>query len=174
LAVYYWTVHEAFLTADVDVVVPTTERFVETLSALGFERSRDGRHWELPGSDLLLEAPASELDRGATVENVEAPSGRTLGMLSHVDVLLDRLAEFQSTGHEVVAQQALVLLASLSNEDRSALAGPAEARRVAHALAGLSALLAAIASGKRAAPDSGEWHEMARRIERAEYHLKDR
>jgi len=174
MAVYYWTANDAFLTADIDVVVPTTEHFVETLSALGFERSRDGRHWELAGSDLLLEAPASELDQGTVVKSVQAPSGRTLGMLSHADVLLDRLAEFQSTGHEVIAQQALVLLASLSEAERSTLMRPAEARRVGHALAGLSELMDAIAFNRRRAPDSGEWHEMARAFERAEYHPKNR
>ena len=137
-------------------------------------RYRGERHWELPGSDLLLEAPAAELDVGTTVENVTAPSGRRLGMLSHADVLVDRLAEFQSTGHEVVAQQALVLLTTLSEDRRAALATRAQVRRISHALNGLAELATQIASDERALPDSGEWHEVARAFERDEYHPKDR
>jgi len=170
MAVYYWTANEAFLTADVDLVVPTSEAFVTTLSALGFARGVDGRHWELPESEVLLETPASELDAGAHARVVQAPSGRPAEVLSVVDVLVDRLAEFQATGHQIVGQQALVLLAVVAAEDEPALARLAAARRVSTALAGLRELGAQIERGFRPAPESDEWHALARSFERAEYH----
>jgi hypothetical protein len=57
------------------------------------------------------------LDADAVVAEIELQSGRTAKVISRVDVLLDRLAEFQATGHEVAAQQALALLAGLSQAE---------------------------------------------------------
>ena len=170
MAVYYWTANDAFLTADIDLVVPTSARFVDALASLGFARSTDGRHWELPGTEVLVEAPASRLDPGTTIEFVEAPSGHIVGVLSHADVLLDRLAEFQATGHQIVAQQVLVLLAALPDANAAELERKAATRRVVSALKGMSALVDDIDAARRPVPDSGEWHELARRYERAEYH----
>ena len=42
-------------------------------------------------------------------------------LLSRVDVLLDRLAEFRAGGRSIVAQQVLVLLAGLSDDENAAL-----------------------------------------------------
>ena len=170
MAVYYWTANDAFLTADIDLVVPTSARFVDALESLGFARSTDGRHWELPGTEVFVEAPASALDPGATVEFVESPSGHVVGVLSHADVLLDRLAEFQATGHQIVGQQVLVLVAALPEANATELERQAEARRVGCALKAMTELVDDIDAGRRPVPDAGEWHELARRYERAEYH----
>lgn len=169
MAVYVWTENDEFLTVDIDVVVPTSPSFVDALTDLGFRRASNQRHWELPGTDVLIEAPAGQLDVGAIVESVETPSGRVVGVLSHGDVLLDRIAEFQATGHELVAQQVLVLLATLPGADLDALGVRARELRVAGTLAGMVALNEDVAAGRRAAPDSGEWHELARHFERSEY-----
>jgi hypothetical protein len=119
---------------------------------------------------VLLEAPVSESDDGAHTRVVQTPSGRSTEVLSAVDVLVDRLAEFQATGHQVIGQQALVLLAVVEAVDEPTLASLAAARRVSQTLAGLRDLGAQIDSGARPAPENEEWHELARSFQRAEYH----
>jgi hypothetical protein len=103
MAVYFWTEDEAFVTYDIDVVMAVTDRLRATLADLGFEMSRDGRHWRLGGTEIFLEAPSADLDADAVVAEVRLPSGRKARLLSHIDVLLDRLAEFQATGHQIAA-----------------------------------------------------------------------
>lgn len=95
MAVYFWTEGDAFATYDIDVVMAVPERLAEILAQLGFVRSKDGRHWELPGTEVLLEAPSADLDAGVQVVVVRLPSGRTARVLSRVDILLDRLDEFR-------------------------------------------------------------------------------
>lgn len=171
MAVYFWTENEAFVTYDIDVVMAVTDRLRATLAALGFEMSRDGRHWHLAGTEVFLEAPSAELDADAVVAEVTLPSGRTARLLSHIDVLLDRLAEFQATGHQIVAQQVLVLLNHLTEDEASELRLRAARRRVVHALDAMSRLAAEIAAGRKP-PGSDELHEIARTAQRAEYTRK--
>lgn len=168
MAVYFWTADEAFVTYDIDVVMAVPERLAAALADLGFEKSRDGRHWRLAETDILLEAPSAELDSDVVVAAVKLPSGRTASVLSHLDVLLDRLAEFQATGHQIVAQQILVLLDHLTADEATDLRARASSRRVAHALDAMSRLAAQIADG-REPPASDELHEVARAAQRAEY-----
>ncbi|MBB4665289.1 hypothetical protein [Conexibacter arvalis] len=149
------------------------ERLVAALAHLGFEKSQDGRHWQLAGTDVFLEAPGAELDADATVVEVALPSGRTARLLSHIDALLDRLAEFQSTGHQIVAQQVLVLLGHVAEDEAIDLRARAVSRRVAHALDTMSRLAAEIANG-REPPESSGLHEIARAAQRAEYTRKQR
>jgi len=118
MAVYFWTADEAFVTYDIDVVMAVTDRLRATLADLGFEMSRDRRHWRLAGSEVFLEAPSADLDTDAVITEVTLPSGRTARLLSHIDVILDRLAEFQATGHQIVSQQILVLLDHLTPRRR--------------------------------------------------------
>src|SRR6185503_17510448 len=101
MAVYFWTAREEFVTYDIDVVMEVPRELDERLIALGFSRIADGRHWRLEGTDVLLEAPGSYVDRDAVVAEIELPSGRSANVLSRVDVLLDRLDEFQATGHQI-------------------------------------------------------------------------
>jgi hypothetical protein len=114
MAVYFWTASDEFLTYDIDVVMEVPDALATKLAELGFSRAKDGRHWLLEGTEILLEAPSAHLDADAVVAEIELQSGRTAKVISRVDVLLDRLAEFQATGHEAAAQQALALLAGLS------------------------------------------------------------
>lgn len=109
MAVYFWTADEAFVTQDIDVLMVVSERLAAALAQLGFEKSRDGRHWRLAGTDIFLEAPGADLDRDALVTEVTLQSGRTAKILSRADILLDRGDEFQATGHQAVAQQVIVL-----------------------------------------------------------------
>jgi hypothetical protein len=169
MAVYFWTHSDAFLTTDIDVVVPTTDAFSEVLFQLGFER-QEGRHWYLPGTEVWLEAPSSYLDKGAVIQEAESPSGREVSVLSRVDVILSRLAEFQATGHAFVGEQVLVLLAGLPAEERPVLKSRAADARLASALKGMTVLAEEVSTGRRSPPDSGEWHELARLFLRAEYH----
>ncbi|HEX4806305.1 MAG TPA: hypothetical protein VFU94_10425 [Conexibacter sp.] len=117
---------------------------------------------------MLLEAPGSYADRDAVVAEIELPSGRSAKVLSRVDVLLDRLDEFQATGHQIVGQQALVLIAGLSSEEDAALEARAAARRVGAVLRAMRRLADDLASG-RAQPESDELHEIARDALRVEY-----
>ncbi|ADB52321.1 hypothetical protein [Conexibacter woesei] len=171
MAVYFWTENEAFVTYDIDVVMAVTDRLRATLADLGFEMSRDRRHWRLAGSEVFLEAPSADLDTDAVVTEVTLPSGRTARLLSHIDILLDRLAEFQATGHLIVAQQILVLLNHLTEEEASELRLRAASRRVVHALDAMSRLADEIAAGRKP-PESDELHEIARAAQRAEYTQK--
>jgi hypothetical protein len=86
-------------------------------------------------------------------------------------VLLDRLDEFQATGHQIVGQQVLVLLAGLSDEESVALDARAPARRVTMILSAMRQLADDLSTG-RAQPESDELHEIAREALRAEYSPK--
>ncbi len=168
MAVYFWTENEAFVTYDIDVVMAVTDRLRATLADVGFEMSRDGRHWRLAGTEIFLEAPSAELDADAVIAEVMLPSGRTARLLSHIDVLLDRLAEFQATGHQIVAQQILVLLNHVSEDETSEVRARAVNRRVGHSFDAMSRLADEIADGRQP-PESDELHEIARAAQRAEY-----
>ncbi len=111
MAAYFWTATDEFMTYDIDVVMDVPDELAEKLAELGFDRARDGRHWVLEGTEVFLEAPSSRLDPDAVVTEIRLQSGRVVRIVSRVDILLDRLDEFQATGHEVPAQQALALLA---------------------------------------------------------------
>jgi hypothetical protein len=168
MAVYFWTARDEFRTYDIDLVMDTPAALHEQLEALGFARAPDGRHWTLEGTEVFMEAPSAKLDPDATVTEVALPSGRTAKVLSRVDVLLDRLAEFQAGGHQIVAQQVLVLLAGLSDDETAGLDARAPARRVTRILAAMRQLVAELAAG-REAPASDELHALARDALRAEY-----
>ncbi|MDO8185405.1 hypothetical protein Q5424_09835 [Conexibacter sp. JD483] len=171
MAVYFWTEDPAFVTYDIDVVMATPDQLSTTLAVLGFEKNKDGRHWSLPGTGIFLEAPSVDLDADAVVKKVSLPSGRVARVLSPIDILLDRLAEFQATGHQLVAQQALVLLSHVTPEGTDNLRVRAKTRRVAHALDALSQLATELAAGREPA-ESDELHQIARLALRAEYTFK--
>ncbi len=168
MAVYFWTEGEAFATYDIDVVMAVPEQLVEILAGLGFARSRDGRHWELPGTDVLLEAPGSDLDPGTQVAVIDLPSGRTARVISRVDILLDRLDEFQATGHQLIAQQALVLIAELTDAEQVDLDARAAGRRLTVIVDAMRRLARELPS-RNEPPASDELHEIARSALRAEY-----
>ncbi|HEY7892355.1 MAG TPA: hypothetical protein VIC05_09130 [Solirubrobacteraceae bacterium] len=168
MAVYFWTENEAFLSHDIDVIMEVPDSLARTFAELGFARG-DARHWELPGSNVFLEAPSADLDQGAVVVEVELSSGRQARVLSRVDVLIDRLDEFQATGHEVAAQQVFQLLSEVTEDERHELGKRASDRRVTAILKRMQALLERVATGGET-PDSGELHEIARAALNAEYH----
>lgn len=94
-------------------------------------------------------------------------------MLSRVDVLLTRLDEFQATGHRYVAEQVLVLLAGLDDDELTSAIERASGRRLSAALEGLRLLATEIDAGRRPPPATDEWHEMAKTFLRAEYDRSD-
>ena len=169
MAVYLHTADDAFLTKDIDLVMPTTRKLKAVLGALGFEKQR-GRHWRLPGTEIFLEAPSADLEDHAAVVAIQSPSGREVPVLSRVDVLIERLDEFTGTGHRSSAQQALALLAGLEPHQQERMEARAKERKVDAALQGLRQLAEQITAGVRAEPDSGEWHELARQFKNAQYH----
>jgi hypothetical protein len=168
MAVYFWTASDAFWTHDIDVVMDVPDQLATILAQLGFSRTAGSRHWTLEGTDLFLEAPSARLDDDALVTRVKLPSGRTARVLSRVDILLDRLAEFQATGHQIVGQQVLVLLEGVSGREATDLNVRASQHRVATILDAMQRLRDDIATG-RLAPSSDELHEIARAALRAEY-----
>lgn len=171
MAVYFWTASDKFVTYDIDVVMDVPAALARRLGELGFVRAADGRHWMLPDKDIFLGAPSSRLDSGAAVSEVELRSGRSAKVLSRVDVLLDRLDEFQATGHETPAQQALALLAGLSQDEAIVLDSRASERAVTEILKTIREIADDIAAGGEP-PASGELHEIARAALRAEYPRK--
>ncbi|MFI5005432.1 MAG: hypothetical protein ACHQE6_10510 [Solirubrobacterales bacterium] len=168
MAVYFWTASAQFVTYDIDVVMAVPDELAVKLGELGFIRASDGRHWILEGTKVLLEAPSAQLDSDAVVADVKLQSGRTAKVLSRVDVLIDRLAEFQSTGHETAAQQALALLAGLSKDETDDLDARAATHRVSIILDAVRKLADDLEVGD-APPDSGELHQIAQEALRAEY-----
>jgi hypothetical protein len=168
MAVYFWTERDEFTTNDIDVVMEVPDALASRLADLGFIRAADGRHWTLEGTDILLEAPSSRLDSGVKVSEIPLRSGRTARVLSRVDILMDRLDEFQATGHEVPAQQAIALLADLSDQEIADLDRRSVDRNVANILEAVRQIAADIAAGN-APPDSGELHEIARSVLQASY-----
>ncbi len=171
MAVYFWTASEEFVTHDIDVVMEVPDELAAKLTELGFARTTDGRHWMLEGTEILLEAPGAYLDADAVVAEIELQSGRTAKVLSRIDILLDRLDEFQATGHETPAQQALALLAGLSDTEANDLDDRASNRRVGTILKVMRELADDLKAGG-SPPDSGELHEIAREALRTEYSPK--
>jgi hypothetical protein len=171
MAVYFWTASEEFLTYDIDVVMEVPDELAAKLADLGFVVATDQRHWVLEGTEVLLEAPSAYLDADALVAEIELQSGRTAKVLSRVDVLMDRLAEFQATGHETAAQQALALLAGLSDAEASDLNARATNHRVGTILKVMRELSDDLKTGA-SPPDSGELHAISQDALHAEYHPK--
>jgi hypothetical protein len=172
MAVYFWTERDEFTTHDIDVVMEVPDALASRLAELGFVRAADGRHWTLEGTDILLEAPSSRLDSGVKVSEIPLRSGRTAKVLSRVDILMDRLDEFQGTGHETPAQQALALLADLSDREIADLDRRSVGRDVADVLEAVRQIAADIEAGNTP-PDSGELHEIARSVLRGDYSSRD-
>lgn len=168
MAVYFWTASDAFLTHDIDVVMEVPELLEIKLAELGFAKTANGRHWALEGTDVFLEAPSSHLDDGVLVVEVTLPSGRTAKVLSRVDILMDRLDEFQATGHEVVGRQILALLGGMPQDELAELEARAPARRVTQILAAMRSTSREVSAGGEI-PASDEMHEIARTALRAEY-----
>jgi hypothetical protein len=168
MAVYFWTASDEFLTYDIDVVMEVPDELAAKLAELGFVRTEDGRHWRLAGTDIFLEAPGAHLDADAVVSEIELRSGRTAKVISRVDMVLDRLAEFQATGHETAAQQVLALLAGLTEAEAADLDGRAANRRVGTILKVMRELADGLKKGGPP-PDSGELHEIAQKALRTEY-----
>ena len=131
-------------------------------------RAPDGRHWELPGTEVFFEAPSANLDPDVVVAEVELPSGRTAKVLSRIDVLLDRLAEFQAMGHQIIGQQALMLLSGISDDEAQDLDARASSHRVGTILQAMRDLANDLAAG-REPPESDELHDIANAALKAEY-----
>jgi hypothetical protein len=168
MAAYFWTATDEFMTYDIDVVMDVPDELAEKLAELGFDRAPDGRHWFLEGTDVFLEAPSSRLDADAEIAEIRLRSGRTARIVSRVDILIDRLDEFQATGHEVPAQQALALLAGLHADETENLEKRASIHGVTAILKAVRELADAIKAGGTP-PDSGELHEIARAALRSDY-----
>lgn len=83
-------------------------------------------------------------------------------------MLINRLAEFQATGHQIVAQQILMLLAGLTGDDAEALGARASTHRVGAILKAMHMLADDLAAG-REPPESDELHDIAQTALRAEY-----
>lgn len=131
LAVAAW-VTDAYLTADIDVVMPHLPAAEERLSALGFVR--EGREWVLPGAELAFEAPGSSLAPGERFNEIELASGRVVRVLSPEDLLLYRLREFVAGGYAESFRHVAWLL-GVPQLDRSWLEERAAAERLRTALA---------------------------------------
>lgn len=168
MAVYFWTASDRFTTYDIDVVMEMPEELSQRLAELGFTRTPDLRHWTLEGTEVFLEAPSSKLDQEAVVAEIELRSNRTVRIISRLDMLIDRLDEFEATGHEAAAQQALALLAGLSEDEGQELDDRAARRGVVIILQAMLKLADDLKAGGTP-PDSGELHEIARAALRSEY-----
>ncbi len=165
----FWTGEYAFWTADIDVVMVVSDELHDRLAELGLERSPDGRHWELPGTEVFVEAPSSALDPEARVKEVSLPSGRVARVLSRVDVLLVRLEEFQGVGHQSAGQQILVLLQGVEGDELRDLEERAASRRVSRVLRGMRGLADELQEGRRKPPESDEFHAISTHARQAEY-----
>lgn len=114
LAMAHWS-DRAFVTGDIDVVVPRRAELATRLLALGFEQH--GRQWKLPDHAVIFEARADALEPGDEAEPVELASGRTVLVLSRVDLLLWRLREWLHWQSAAGFKQAAALLWSDEIDD---------------------------------------------------------
>lgn len=157
LAVEYWT--RAYATADIDVLLPTSDDVVRRLDALGFERH--GRVWRLIDEDVIWEMPGTALDALDEATEVELPDGTNVLVLRLEDILVHRVEEFVATGHADVARQAVALIAHPSLDD-ARLHERASASRHVAAVEAIRHLAASAQRGERF--ESAELHELARRL----------
>ncbi len=160
LAVAYWTAG-AYVTGDIDVVMPHLPEIDTCLAELGFEKR--GRFWVLPGSDVFLEAPGSFLASGEEAVEVDLESGRMVTVLRAEDVLVYRLHEFVATGHGDSFRQSVALL-GVPGIGRERLAARVAAEGLADALEVVQSLADRVATG--GAVESWELHDIARRLHR--------
>lgn len=129
------------------------------LRELGFSRNSGERHWSIPGTEVFLELPDRRLEPdGAQVELVELANGRTVRVLSQIDVLLGRVLELTLGPQDDVTLQALALLPGIT--DRAGLMERArqidEVQKVTSVTALLERLVPVadqLADGTRAALD---------------------
>lgn len=162
MAVWFWAETERFETIDIDVVVDAPPAAERVLEQLGFVRSVDGMHWELPGTQLILEIPERRLDPGSEVVEVVTAPDRAAYVLSLADVLVVRLQEFQGFGHDLVALQCMALIAQAEREDWPRLALRAKEGRVSGLLTALADLNRRIAVESAEFPDGASLRELAR------------
>jgi hypothetical protein len=111
LALACWLARNAYLTSDIDVVMPWTNEIDSRLRTLGFER--EGRFWVLPGREQMLEAPESRLRPEVDgYDEVTLRSGRSVLVQNPEGVLLVRMEELSGGAHSEVFEQCLWLLGS--------------------------------------------------------------
>lgn len=160
LAFQYWAVGGEEAT-DLDVLMPADARIDARLQELGFVKT--GRHWHLPDTDVLIEAPGSYPSDRDRVVTVDSPLGKPVRVLSPADVLVDRLHQFLSTGASDAALQAVALL-GVEELERDHLVERAEAEDLSGALEQVELLAERIRNGESV--ESDELHEIARRARR--------
>lgn len=172
LAVAYWTPPGTYLTADIDVVMPTLPAAEERLEQLGFIRK--GRYWTLPGREVFFEAPGTHLEPTPTgFDLVQTRSGRLVRVQAPEEVFGVRFEEFVAQGHADIFQQLLWLLGS-EQLDQDALDAYADEPDYLRELSvsrdayvtGLQKLRE-VADSLRAgvsAPEPSEIHELAREL----------
>jgi len=163
LALAYWS-DSAFLTGDIDVVMPRLPELSARLEVLGFER--EGREWVLPGHDVAFEAPGETLEPGDTAEPAELPSGRQIMVLSLEDLLLWRLREWIHWRAVSGFHQAARLLVA-EPLDAERLGRRAHEEGLTPALDELKRLTAEIEAGR--AYENREISAVAERIAHASY-----
>lgn len=167
LALAYWS-DSAFLTGDIDVVMPRLPELSARLEVLGFER--EGREWVLPGHDVAFEAPGETLEPGDAAEPAELPSGRQIMVLSLEDLLLWRLREWiHWRAVSGFHQAAYLLIAEPLDAERLRLR--AEEEGLTLVLTELRRCTAEIESGR--VYEDWELAEVARQIEQARYSPDD-
>lgn len=164
MAVLFWTSAEAFATRDIDLVMDEPPEAELVLQSLGFELALDGRHWELNGRDVLLELPSRFLPDGAEVEHVDLGNGRSVQVLSRVDVAIVRLEELSISPHHDITLQALALLSQIRDApERERLFARAQQVHVASLLSRLLPVADDVASGAISLPDRDALYELVSR-----------
>ena len=116
LALASWVAGDAYLTADIDVVMPYSPIVDEILASLGL--TRQGRHWVLEERGIAYESPSSILRPDQDdFEELRLPSGRTVLVQSPEGVLLVRMEELAGTPRSDGFEQCLFLLGSGEIDD---------------------------------------------------------
>lgn len=164
MAVQFWTGSQEFATLDIDLVLDDSRGVDDLLVALGFAQAANRRHWEIPGTDVIVEFPSRDLEpAGAKVEHVSLSDGRTARVVSQVDLVLGRVLELTLTPHEEVTLQVLALLAEIDQPALLARAHEVEfSPQVMALLMRLLPVARAIATGARAVPGSEDLYDLVR------------
>lgn len=102
---------------------------------------------------MLLELPSRHLPEGAEVEVFELAGGRTVSVLSKVDVAIVRLEELTLGPHEDITLQALALLSGIDADEMDRLHERAKQAGVTGLLDRLLPVANDVAAGATTLPD---------------------
>lgn len=108
-AVEFYTLGQ-YATMDIDFVGDTNDEMKRIMEELGFERQ--GRFWQIPGTDIMVEFPSAKLDGAMDrVQPVEY-KGKCAYFIGLEDLILNRVQEAEHWNYSGSEEWAVNLMVS--------------------------------------------------------------